>query len=194
MRHTEDLALFVIFPKLPSQEICLGRVTPIHLPIIRLEDYQMGLIPAEVERQGRTKKPSVMVTLPLSFQDSIHSRRFMIPTPQTILPGVHNLFAGETYVYDTTDATGTISNTYPFILYQRMPPLLPYDMGAGTSPYDYLGPYFLGLPAYRAPNIVTNTAVDLGFSMVDSTPTRTVPFFAGAVAVDVLPPFGICQG
>ncbi len=113
---------------------------------------------------------------------------------QTILPGVHNLFAGETYVYDTTDATGTISNTYPFILYQRMPPLLPYDMGAGTSPYDYLGPYFLGLPAYRAPNIVTNTAVDLGFSMVDSTPTRTVPFFAGAVAVDVLPPSESVRG
>ncbi len=118
---------------------------------------------------------------------------FYVTATQTILPGVHNLFAGETYVWDTSGA-GTVSDTFPFILYQRMPPIIPYEMRDGTVPYTYLGPYFLGLPAYRAPNIVGATSADLGFGMIDTTPTRAVPFFSGAVAVDVLPPSESIRG
>ena len=121
----------------------------------------------------------------LGFND--FSEFYISATGQT-LPGTHNLFAGETYVWDTTDPAGVATATYPFVLYQRMPPTVIEDMAGAVVPFTYLGPYFLGLPAYKSPNLVGNTDGDLGFKMVDSTPTRVVPFFDGAVAVDVLPP------
>ncbi len=113
---------------------------------------------------------------------------FYISSTGVTLPGTHNLFAGETYVWDNTDPAGAVTATYPFVLYQRMPPFVIEEMEGAVVPFTYLGPYFLGLPAYKSPNLVANNDADLGFKMMDSTPTRAVPFFEGAVAVDVLPP------
>jgi hypothetical protein len=162
------------------------------------DDYLAGMLPDGTNPSGgitgNDERAFSNGYAPSKFLGFNDFSEFYVEATATIVRGVHNLFAGETYVWDTTDPTGTVTDSFPFILYQWMHPQVPYDMAAGDVPYDYLGPYFLGLPAYRAPNSVVTGSADLGFTMFDTTPTRAVPFFSGAVAVDILPPSESIRG